>query len=169
MHTSTCSFHNSFVPRTICNWNLFASLVYLYHPLKVALGHTCKISHCCYIVCPLLLLHNLELTGLLLCKKTHIEDMWSSFTALRIIQAGSGWSLMTTGFSYIAKAIITLNMRCLTVSIKLLSSTNLSTVCEIGFTETPQKKPSAYTNYLQAITNLSLHCMYNLDLTCKRT
>jgi len=51
------------VTRTICNCYLFASCVHLplprlsVYPLKVAFGHTCKISHCCHIVCPLHILH----------------------------------------------------------------------------------------------------------------
>ena len=36
----------------ICFPHLYLYLVYLCDHLKVALGHTCKISHCCYSLCP---------------------------------------------------------------------------------------------------------------------
>ena len=36
----------------ICFPHLYLYLVYLCDHLKVALGHTCEISHCCYSVCP---------------------------------------------------------------------------------------------------------------------
>ena len=40
--------------------HLYFWLVCLYHPLKVAFGHACKIIHFCYIVCPLLLHKSLK-------------------------------------------------------------------------------------------------------------
>ena len=68
-HTS--SFYNSFVPRTIHNWNMFTAhvplasypgpfekserLIYpyllLYHPLNLIFGHTCEICYCIAILC----------------------------------------------------------------------------------------------------------------------
>ena len=50
-HAHTSSFYNSFVPRTIHNWNMHMySYLPLYHPINLIFGHTCEISYCTAII-----------------------------------------------------------------------------------------------------------------------
>ena len=53
-YAHTSSFYNSFLPRTIRNWNMFTAHVPL--PTSVSsfnliFGHTCEISYCTAILC----------------------------------------------------------------------------------------------------------------------
>ena len=56
-HAHTSSFYNSFVPRTIRNWNMFTAHVPLPTSvssfLNLIFGHTCEFSHCRAILCVL--------------------------------------------------------------------------------------------------------------------